>query len=137
MMADGVIFSDIMALLVTRLKAALAARGYSATRVGIKADESGSQVILRRDGGSRDSKTIMSSVIGINIYETSYARAEDLALLVEAIFDDLPDGNPIVATSVQSSIQDVTDLKGERRFMRFAVTHRGSNLSEGQAPNNS
>lgn len=128
-MADGVIFTDIMAHLVERLSAALTAQGYTTTRVGIKADDSASQVILRRDGGSRDSKTVMSSVIGVNIYETSYARAEALALVTEAIFDDLPDGDPIVATSVQSSIQDVTDLKGERRFMRFAVTHRGSNLN--------
>lgn len=128
-MADGVIFSDIMAHLVSRLQAELTARGYSTTRVGIKANDSASQVIIRRDGGSRDSKTVMSSVIGVNIYETSYSSAEDLALTVEGIFDDLPDGNPIVATSVQSSIQDVTDLKGERRFMRFAVTHRGQNLN--------
>jgi hypothetical protein len=128
-MADGVIFSDIMAHLVPRLSGALTAQGYTTTRVGIKADESPSQVILRRDGGSRDSKTVMSSVISINIYESSFARAEQLALMVEAIFDDLPDGKPIVATSVQSSIQDVTDLKGERRFMRYAVTHRGSNLN--------
>jgi hypothetical protein len=127
-MADAVIFSDIMAHLVSRLKAELTAQGYTDTRVGIKADDSASQVIIRRDGGSRDSKTLTSSVIGVNIYEESYATAEELALMVEAIFDDLPDGNPIVATSVQSSIQDVTDLKGERRFMRFAVTHRGSNL---------
>lgn len=127
-MADGVIFSDIMAHLVSRLNTALTAQGYTDTRVGIKADDSASQVIIRRDGGSRDSKTVTSSVIGVNIYEESYAAAEELALMVEAIFDDLPDGNPIVATSVQSSIQDVTDLKGERRFMRFAVTHRGSNL---------
>ena len=128
-MADAVIFSDIMAHLVTRLSASLTAQGYTTTRVGIRADETPSQVILRRDGGTLDSKTVMSSVIGVNIYETSYARAEALALMVSAIFDDLPDGAPIVATSVQSSIQDVTDLKGERRFMRFAVTHRGSNLN--------
>lgn len=127
-MTDAVIFTDIMAHLVSRLSAELTARGYTNTRVGIKANDSASQVILRRDGGSRDSKTLTSSVIGVNIYETSYSSAENLAILVEAIFDDLPDGNPIVATSVQSSIQDVTDLKGERRFMRFAVTHRGSNL---------
>jgi hypothetical protein len=127
-MADAVIFSDIMAHLVSRLNTELDAQGYTSTRVGIKADDSASQVIIRRDGGSRDSKTLTSSVIGVNIYEESYAAAEGLALMVEAIFDDLPDGNPIVATSVQSSIQDVTDLKGERRFMRFAVTHRGSNL---------
>jgi hypothetical protein len=128
-MADGVIFSDIMAHLVSRLSAELTAKGFTTTRVGIKANDSASQVIIRRDGGSRDSKTVMSSVIGVNIYETSYSSAENLALTVEGIFDDLPDGNPIVATSVQSSIQDVTDLKGERRFMRFAVTHRGSNLN--------
>ena len=127
-MADAVIFSDIMAHLVSRLNTELDAQGYTDTRVGIKADDSASQVIIRRDGGSRDSKTLTSSVIGVNIYEASYATAEELALMVEAIFDDLPDGNPIVATSVQASIQDVTDLKGERRFMRFAVTHRGSNL---------
>lgn len=128
-MPDAVIFSDIMAHLVSRLKSELNSFGYTSTRVGIKADDTVSQVILRRDGGSRDSKTIMSSVIGVNIYESSYANAEALALQVEAIFDDLPDGNPIVATSVQSSIQDITDLKAERRFMRFAVTHRGSNLN--------
>lgn len=128
-MPDAVIFSDIMAHLVSRLSTELTALGYTDTRVGIRADDSVSQVIIRRDGGSRDSKTIMSSVIGVNIYESSYATAEDLALTVEAVFDDLPDGNPIVATSVQSSIQDITDLKAERRFMRFAVTHRGSNLN--------
>ena len=128
-MADGVIFSDIMAHLVSRLQTALTAQGFTSVRVGVKADDSPSQVILRRDGGTRDSKTVMSSVISVNIYETSFALAEQLALMVEAIFDDLPDGSPIVATSVQSSIQDVTDLKGERRFVRYVVTHRGSNLN--------
>tara|TARA_B110000459_G_scaffold127206_1_gene139534 strand:- start:219 stop:608 length:390 start_codon:yes stop_codon:yes gene_type:complete len=128
-MADAVIFSDIMAHLVSRLNTELTAQGYTTTRVGILADDTTSQVIIRRDGGSRNSKTIMSSVIGVNIYESSYATAEGLALMVEAIFDDLPNGTPIVATSVQSSIQDVTDLSGERRFLRFAVTHRGSNLT--------
>tara|TARA_R110000823_G_scaffold224586_3_gene352563 strand:- start:88 stop:477 length:390 start_codon:yes stop_codon:yes gene_type:complete len=128
-MADAVIFSDIMAHLVSRLNTELTAQGYTNTRVGILADDTTSQVIIRRDGGSRNSKTIMSSVIGVNIYESSYATAEGLALMVEAIFDDLPNGTPIVATSVQSSIQDVTDLSGERRFLRFAVTHRGSNLT--------
>lgn len=127
-MSDAVIFSDLMAHLVSRLNAALTAQGFTSTRVGIKADDSPSQVILRRDGGNRASKTLMTDAIGVNIYETTYATAEELALMVDAIFDDLPDGNPIVATSVQSSIQDVTDLKGERRFMRYAVTHRGSNL---------
>jgi hypothetical protein len=128
-MADAVIFSDIMAHLVSRLKTELTTQGFTNTRVGVSADESGSQVILRRDGGSRDSKTVMSSVISINIYETTFALAEQLSLMVEAIFDDLPNGSPIVATSVQSSIQDVTDLKGERRFVRYVVTHRGSNLN--------
>jgi len=80
MMADGVIFSDIMAHLVERIGTELTARGYTSTRVGIKANDSASQVILRRDGGSRDSKTVMSSVIGVNIYETSYANAETLAI---------------------------------------------------------
>jgi hypothetical protein len=127
-MADAVIFSDIMAHLVARLNAALTAQGFTTTRIAVRADESPSQVILRRDGGTRDGKTLTTSVIGVNIYETSYSTAEELALAVEAIFDDLPNGEPIVATSVQSSIQDVTDLKGERRFMRFAVTHRGTNL---------
>ena len=129
MMADAVIFSDIMAHLVSRIKTELTAQGYTDTRVGILANDAVSQVIIRRDGGARASKTIMNSVIGVNIYESSYATAEGLALMVEAIFDDLPDGEPIVATSVQSSIQDVTDLSGERRFLRFTVTHRGSNLA--------
>jgi len=128
-MADGVIFTDIMAHLVSRLNTELTEQGETETRVGVKADDSDSQVILRRDGGTLDSKTLMSSVIGVNIYETTYARAESLALLVAGIFDDLPDGNPIVNVSVQSYVQDVTDLKAERRFMRFAVTHRGQNLN--------
>jgi hypothetical protein len=127
-MANAVIFSDIMAHLVTRVKAKLVAEGFTTTRVGILADSSASQVILRRDGGSRRSKTIMTDSIGVNVYASSYANAETLARNVMAVFDDLPDGNPIVDVIPESSIQDVTDLKAERRFMRFAVDHRGTNL---------
>jgi len=128
-MADAVIFSDIMAHLVTRLSAALTAQGFTNTRVSVLADESPSQVILRRDGGTRKSKTVMTSVIAVNTYSANYADAETLANMVEAIFDDLPDGNPIVATSVQASVQDVSDLKAQRRFMRWAVDHRGTDLN--------
>ena len=127
-MANAVIFSDIMAHLVTRVTAKLVAEGFTTTRVGILADSSASQVILRRDGGSRRSKTIMTDSIGVNVYASSYANAETLARNVMAVFDDLPDGNPIVDVIPESSIQDVTDLKAERRFMRFAVDHRGTNL---------
>jgi len=127
-MADAVIFSDIMSHLVGRIQTALTAEGFTTTRVGILADDSASQVILRRDGGTRRSKTIMTDSIGVNVYETSYANAEALSLMVMAIFDDLPDGAPIVDTSPESSIQDVTDLRAQRRFMRFAVDHRGTNL---------
>jgi hypothetical protein len=127
-MANAVIFSDIMAHLVTRVQAAVTAEGFTSTRVGVLAEDQASQVILRRDGGTRRSKTIMTDSIGVNVYETSYANAETLARTVMAIFDDLPDGNPIVDVVPESSIQDVTDLKAQRRFMRFAVDHRGTNL---------
>lgn len=127
-MADGVIFSDIMAHLVSRLSSGLTAEGFTGTRVGILADDSGSQVIIRRDGGTRRSKTIMTDSIGVNVYETSYANAESLSRTVFALFDDMPDGNPVVDVNIESSIQDVTDLKAQRRFMRFAVDHRGTNL---------
>jgi hypothetical protein len=127
-MANAVIFSDIMAHLVSRVSSALTAEGFTSTRVGILADDTNSQVILRRDGGTRRSKTIMTDSIGVNVYETSYANAETLARTVMAVFDDLPDGNPIVDVVPESSIQDVTDLKAQRRFMRFAVDHRGTNL---------
>jgi hypothetical protein len=127
-MADGVIFSDIMSHLVGRVKDGLHDQGFTNTRVGVKADGSASQVILRRDGGTRRSKTIMTDSIGVNVYAASYGDAEILALTVQAIFDDLPDGAPIVDTNPESSLQDVSDLKGERRFMRFAVDHRGTNL---------
>lgn len=128
-MADAVIFSDIMAHLVTRIKEALVAQGFTSTRVSVLADESPSQVILRRDGGTRKSKTVMTSVVGVNIYAANYSDAETLANMVEAIFDDLADGEPITLTSVQASIQDVSDLKSQRRFMRWAVDHRGENLT--------
>ena len=127
-MADGVIFSDIMAHLVSRLSTGLTAEGFTSTRVGVLADDSNSQVIIRRDGGTRRSKTIMTDSIGVNVYETSYANAESLARTVLALFDDMPDGNPIVDVNVESSVQDVTDLKAQRRFMRLAVDHRGTNL---------
>ena len=127
-MADAVLFSDIMSHLVGRIQSELTTQGFTSTRVGILADDSGSQVILRRDGGTRRSKTIMTDSIGVNVYESSYANAENLSRMVMAIFDDLPDGEPIVDTNPESSIQDVTDLSGQRRFMRFAVDHRGSNL---------
>lgn len=128
-MADAVIFSDIMAHLVSRLNTELTTQGFSSTRVSVLADESPSQVILRRDGGTRKSKTVMTSIIGVNVYAANYSDAETLSNMVEAIFDDLPDGNPIVNTSAQSSIQDVSDLKSQRRFMSFAIDHRGSNLT--------
>lgn len=128
-MADAVIFSDIMAHLVSRISAALTAQGFTNTRVSVLADESPSQVILRRDGGNRKSKTIQTSVVGVSIYAANYADAETLSNMVEAILDDLPDGNPIVSTSAQSSIQDVSDLKGQRRFLRWAIDHRGENLT--------
>jgi hypothetical protein len=127
-MADAVIFSDLMSHLVKRLKDDLTAEGFPNTRVAIKADDSPSQVILRRDGGTRRSKTIMTDSIGVNVYAPNYGAAESLALMVQAIFDDLADGKPIVDTNPESSIQDVSDLKGERRFLRFAVDHRGTNL---------
>ena len=127
-MANAVIFSDIMSHLVTRLTTELTTLGFTSTRVGVLADESGSQVILRRDGGTRRSKTIMTDSIGVNVYETSFGNAETLARTVMAVFDDLPNGTPIVDVVPESSIQDVTDLKAERRFMRFAVDHRGTNL---------
>ncbi len=127
-MADAVIFSDLMSHLVTRLSTGLTEQGFTSTRVGILADDSTSQVILRRDGGTRRSKTIMTDSIGVNVYESSYGAAETLARTVMAIFDDLPDGEPIVDAVPESSIQDVSDLKAQRRFMRFAVDHRGTNL---------
>jgi hypothetical protein len=127
-MADGVIFSDIMAHLVSRLSAGLTAEGFTSTRVGVLADDSNSQVIIRRDGGTRRSKTIMTDSIGVNVYSTTYANAESLARTVLALFDDMPDGNPIVDVNVESSVQDVTDLKAQRRFMRLAVDHRGTDL---------
>jgi hypothetical protein len=127
-MADAVIFSDLMSHLVKRIKDDLVAEGFTTTRVAIKADDSASQVILRRDGGTRRSKTIMTDSIGVNVYAANYGAAETLALMVQAIFDDLADGKPIVDTNPESSIQDVSDLKGERRFLRFAVDHRGTNL---------
>lgn len=127
-MANAVIFSDIMSHLVGRIKTSLEDNGFSNTRVGVKADDTASQVILRRDGGTRRSKTIMTDSIAVNVYAPSYGDAEALALMVQAIFDDLPDGDPITDTNPESSIQDVSDLKGERRFLRFAVDHRGTNL---------
>ncbi len=128
-MSDAVIFSDLMSHLVSQLSTKLSAQGYSSTRVGVKADNSTSQVILRRDGGSRLSKTIMQDSVGVNVYAASYGTAEALALVVMALFDDLPDGNPITDTVPESSIQDVSDLQGERRFLRFAVNHRGTDLT--------
>ncbi len=127
-MSDAVIFSDLMSHLVKRIKDDLVAEGFTTTRVAIKADDTANQVILRRDGGTRRSKTIMTDSIGVNVYAPNYGAAETLALMVQAIFDDLADGKPIVDTNPESSIQDVSDLKGERRFLRFAVDHRGTNL---------
>ena len=128
-MANGVIFSDIMSHLVSRLSTGLTTQGFTSTRVGVLADDTASQVIIRRDGGTRRSKTVMTDSIGVNVYETSYANVESLARTVMALFDDMPDGTPVVDVTVESSLQDVTDLKAQRRFVRFAVDHRGTNLT--------
>lgn len=124
----AVIFSDIMAHLVSRIEAALATTAYSSAHVSVQADTSPLQVIIRRDGGARLGKVMTNSVIGVNVYAPDYGTAEGLALTVEAIFDSLPDGDPITYVNVQSSIQDVSDLKSQRRFMRYALDHRGTNF---------
>jgi len=126
--ADAVIFSDIISHLVGRLQTGLNANGYSGTRVGVMADTTASQVILRYDGGNRKSKTLATTSVGVNVYAATYGAANALALMVTALFDDLPNGTPITDTSPESLVQDVSDLSGERRFMRFAVDHRGTNL---------
>ena len=127
-MADAVIFSDIMAHLVARLTSALAGTDYASAKVSVQASDDLLQVVLRQDGGSRESKTIKSTVVGVNIFAPTFADAEGLSLVVEAIFDGLPDGNPITLVTSQSSVQDVTDMKSQRRFMRFAIDHRGTNF---------
>lgn len=127
-MADAVIFSDLMAHLVARLDIALVGTDFAGVRVSPIADESVTQVILRRDGGNKLSKTVMQSVIGVNVYAGSYGEAENLSILIQALFENLPDGNPITFVDVQAYIQDVSDLKSQRRFMRFAIDHRGTNL---------
>lgn len=127
-MADAVIFSDIMAHLIGRLTTALAGTAYSTAKVTVQATDAPLQVVLRQDGGDRDSKTVKTTVIGVNIFAPTFADAEGLSLLVEAIFDGLPDGNPITLVTSQSAVQDVTDMKSQRRFMRFAVNHRGTNF---------
>jgi len=128
-MADAVIFSDIMAHLISRLTTMLSATAYATAKVSVQADDSPLQVIIRQDGGGRPSKTIKTTVIGVNIFAPDFGTAEGLSLLVEALFDDLKDGNPITDVVAQSAVQDVTDMKSQRRFMRFAVNHRGSNLN--------
>jgi len=127
-MADGVIFTDIIKYLVGRLQADLNTQGFTTTRVGVKADDGVSQVILRADGGNRRSKTIQTDVVGVTIHAASYAAANTLALMVLALFDDMPDGTPVTDTNPESTIQDNSDLSGDRRFIRVAVDHRGTNL---------
>jgi hypothetical protein len=127
-MADGVIFTDIIKYLVGRLKTDLNSQGFNSTRVGVLADDSASQVILRADGGNRQSKTVQTDVVGVTVYAASYAAANTLSLMVMALFDDMPDGTPVTFTNPESTIQDNSDLSGDRRFMRFAVDHRGTNL---------
>ena len=125
---DAVLFTDVMAHLVSRLTTGLSTTSYSHARVSVLADDSPTQVILRRDGGNRASKTVMTSVVGVTIYASNYAEAEGLANMTAALFDALPDGNPVVVVDVQADISDVSDASGQRRFLRFAVSHRGGNL---------
>lgn len=132
-MKDAVLFTDIMSHLVSRVKAELVGTEFETVRVAVIADDSPVQVIFRRDGGNRASTTVMNSIVSVNIHAplNAYGTAERLSNLVAAIFEHLPDGNPIVNVDVQAFTSDISDATGQRRFMRFAVSHRGGNYITG------
>lgn len=128
MRQNPVLYSDLMATLVEKLSAQIALVRPDVF-VGVATPELPvERVVLRRDGGRELTQVTQATWISITVYAADYGDVEDLTRLVELEFYELIDGDPVVNAVLLSASQDISDLRGPRRFLRFEVHHRGTSL---------
>jgi hypothetical protein len=116
---------DLMAALVAKIGPLLAAE-ITGAKVGVTAPKNANKfVVLRRDGGRNVNQIVDASFISALIYTNDYGTAEELANVTTWAFQKVADGDPVVMVDTITTLQDVSDETGQRRFIRFEVHHRG------------
>lgn len=124
------VFPDVELLLCTHLRAGLAALA-DPLAVGVAVSNAAPNplpprlVTVRRDGGTATA-TRDRPRIGVNVWAESERVATDLASLVRALLQGLPDGAPVLAVPTVGGPSAVPDPSGKpRRFFTAEIHVRG------------
>jgi hypothetical protein len=135
---SGVIFSDIVAEVISKLQTILDARTEPSSEGARVADAvvagESPTVTVEFAGGPGDVDTIDITYLAINLRASDLATAVDLARLVRAVATGrgpgtLCDGDPITHTAVNSGPRLVdNDPRTPQVRMVIEVRHRGTNL---------
>jgi hypothetical protein len=135
---SGVIFSDIVAVVIAKLQGILDVRTEPASEGARVADEvvagASPMVTVEYAGGPGDVDTIDTTYLAIIVRAVDLAMAVDLARLVRAIATGrgpgtLCDGQPITHTAVNSGPRVVdNDPRTPQVRQVIEVRHRGTNL---------
>jgi hypothetical protein len=132
----GIVFPDIELAVTTYLRDALAERdeAYCANvHVSIIASNprADRMVIVRRDGGRRLDAFRELARVGVQVWATDFGECVELANMVRALIQAMPDGDPVISATERSAPSPVDDVSGQpMRFGTFELTARGTTLTE-------
>ena len=135
-LVPGIVFPDIELAVTSYLRDALEERDEaccSGVYVSIIASNprSDRMVVVRRDGGRRLDAFRESARIGVQVWATTFGECVELASIVRALIQAMPDGNPVISAVERSAPSPVDDVSGQpMRFGTFELTARGATLTE-------
>jgi len=138
-MVAAVVFPDVEAHLIGRVQAALDGRREPFTdgvRVSNRWPETadgpvldpGRLVVVRDDGGPATSDVRATARIGVNVWAESEAVVSDLANMVRAVIDAMPDGEPVVYARMARPYQVEDEAGRPRMYMTGELSVRGVSL---------
>lgn len=125
-----ILFPDVELVVTGALRALLAAAGQADVYVSrsIPNPRRARMVVVNRDGGP--SATLDRPRLRVRAWDSSPQAANDLARLVVALMQRLPNATPdVLSVEHLSGPYDVPDDSGqEQRYLLFQLTTRGSDL---------
>lgn len=128
MTTTPIIFPDVELVLTGKLRAALAAHGYSGTHVSNTRGTHGTAVWVRRDGGPVLDQVREEARVGINVFAPDEKKVNDLARTVSALVRAMADGDPIYRVRQSLGPSPIAEPSGSRRYMTFALVLKGTEL---------
>ena len=133
--SPAVVMPDVELLLTGYLRDALAARSEECCQdvhvsTSVPNPREDRMVVVRRDGGRRLDAFRDLARVGVQVWASSFGECVELASIVRALIQGLPDGAPILACSEQLAPSAVPDKSGQpMRYGVFDLTLRGSDLT--------